>query len=52
MLQPALDFAVTFPEGWQVINTPQAAIAAEPNQEGLILDYVVGGGEVQSEGVL
>jgi hypothetical protein len=35
-MQPALYFAVTFQEGWQVLNTFQAATAIEPNQEALL----------------
>jgi predicted Zn-dependent protease len=42
ILQPALDCAVTFPEGWQLINTRRAVIAAEPNQEGLLVMSIAG----------
>ncbi len=42
ILHPALDFSVTFPEGWQVINTRRAAIAVEPNQEALLVMSIAG----------
>lgn len=42
LLQPALDFSVTFPQDWQVINTPQAAIAVAPKKDALLLISIAG----------
>lgn len=44
LLQPALDFAVTFPQGWEVVNTHQAAMALEPNKEALLVMSIAGKG--------
>lgn len=33
---PQMKFQLTFPEGWQVQNTPQAVVAMSPNQDAMV----------------
>jgi predicted Zn-dependent protease len=33
---PQMKFELTFPEGWQVQNTPQAVVALSPNQDAIM----------------
>ncbi len=35
-LHPELDFSMRFPEGWNVINTPQAVFASAPEKDGMV----------------
>ncbi|MDJ0928545.1 MAG: M48 family metalloprotease [Gammaproteobacteria bacterium] len=36
-LQPDMGFTVTFPDGWQTVNTPNFVGAFEPNQQALMV---------------
>jgi predicted Zn-dependent protease len=42
--QPVMDFSVTFPEGWKVVNTPKAVVGMAPKKEAVILLSIAGEG--------
>jgi len=42
-LQPSIGFTMTFPSGWKHRNTPQFVMAADPEQEALLLLQVAPG---------
>jgi predicted Zn-dependent protease len=44
IMHPVLDFAVTFPENWEVINTRQMALALEPKKKALFVMSIAGKG--------
>jgi predicted Zn-dependent protease len=41
-LHPTLDLSVTFPQGWEVMNTRQAVVAVSPQKDALLVLDVIG----------
>jgi predicted Zn-dependent protease len=44
-LQPDLGIAITFPEGWKTLNTPQFVLASAPEEDALLLVQLAGKGD-------